>query len=114
MMLIRLLRLRCDAESIGPVIAGTISDATGGADNPEGVRSALLIGHTLPVLYTCFVWYGRTALEGEVLMSAVGSASTSRSEKSSSGGSGSGSGSREGELQPLTAKELFGHEESQE
>jgi hypothetical protein len=114
MMLIRLLRLRCDAESIGPVIAGTISDATGGADNPEGVRSALLIGHTLPVLYTCFVWHGRTALEGEVLMSAVGSASTSRSEKSSSGGSGSGSGSREGELQPLTAKELFGHEESQE
>ena len=110
MMLIRLLRLRCDAESIGPVIAGAVSDATGGADNPEGVRSALLIGHTLPVLYTCFVWHGRTALEGEVLMSAVGSASTSRSEKSSSGGSGG----REGELQPLTAKELVGHEGSQE
>ena len=57
--------VRCNLESIGPVLAGMVSDEYGGAEHPEGVRSALLIGHTVPVLYACFVWQGRTALEAE-------------------------------------------------
>jgi hypothetical protein len=57
--------VRCNLESIGPVLAGIVSDAYGGAEHPEGVRSALLIGHIVPVLYAYFVWQGRTALEAE-------------------------------------------------
>ena len=53
--------------SLGPVFAGAVSDALGGARDPNAIRQALLIGSVFSGLHALIVWSGRHAVAREML-----------------------------------------------
>ncbi len=56
--------------SIGPVVAGGISDSLGGTENPQAIQQALLMGSFLPLFYAAFAWWGRQSVARD--MAAAG------------------------------------------
>ena len=53
--------------SLGPVFAGAVSDALGGARDANAIRQALLIGSVFSGLHALIVWSGRHAVAREML-----------------------------------------------
>ena len=66
--------------SLGPVFAGAVSDALGGARDPNAIRQALLVGSVFSGLHALIVWSGRHAVAREMLGGGSGGTGPAETE----------------------------------
>eukprot|EP01052_Picozoa_sp_SAG31_P019538 SAG31_NODE_1429_length_8390_cov_2.259076_3_plen_99_part_00 len=58
------------ANTVGPIFAGTLSDALGGTSSPTSLRTVLLLGAVLPLTHAATVWYARHFVGAEIVSAA--------------------------------------------